>query len=141
MARPVTGIERKRMRAMRAEGKSIRAICAEFDRDTGLVHAYTRDIDVKAKSGRPRQFCRVQLVKLKRHGVSQADIARRFGVTEQAISYAAEALGYSQKAMGAASELDAAGIYGQKDNMDALMPKLKALTEPLAEAKAECRAK
>jgi hypothetical protein len=62
-------------------------------------------------------------------------------MSEQAIGYASDALGYSQDAVLAASKLDADGINAQKDKMDALMPKLKALTEPLQSAKAECRAK
>lgn len=59
---------------------------------------------------------------------------------DQALTYAAEAMGYSNDALKAAGKLDASGIYAAKDKMDILTPKISALGDPLKSAKAECRA-
>lgn len=61
-------------------------------------------------------------------------------LSEQAFGYAAEALGYSNDALKAASRLDVAGINAAKDKMDVLNPKIATLSPQLNTAKADCRA-
>lgn len=62
------------------------------------------------------------------------------GLSEQAFTYSAEAMGYMSDAMTAASTFDVAGIEAAGAKLKAVNPKLTALTSQVNATKAECRA-
>jgi hypothetical protein len=61
-------------------------------------------------------------------------------LAEQGFTYSAEALGYTNEALQAASRLNVAGVNAATEKMKVLNPKISAMTGPMTAAKAQCRA-
>lgn len=73
--------------------------------------------------------------------VTPESCIKAIDTAQQALFYSADSMGIFNEAMQAASTMDVAGIYAASSKLEALNPKISALTEPMRVSVADCRAK
>jgi hypothetical protein len=61
-------------------------------------------------------------------------------LSEEGFGYSAEAMGYMSDALTAAGNIDVAGLQEANADLEKVSPKMKALTTPMKENAAKCRA-
>ena len=87
-APPVTNKERARMREMRQQGMSLRAIGEELGRTTQCVWQHASDIKAHCRPGRPGmgEAAYARMLAARESGVDTREIAARFGIAPRSVN-------------------------------------------------------